>query len=244
MADKKPPVPARADLFYDDPRRFPLSRHPKHPSDRPSRMPSNIPPYITRRWLHWLRKISDIEIGTEDIIAGAYESQNSIDELVIKELKDLIYALAPVDEYADRVATLEALVWALEAQDILCRTAAERISGTWILERNPSVTVTGDTTLGEEHFGKIIKVNSAGAVNITLQSATAARVDKWQQLVRLGTGSLRVTAAGTDTIGPSSAGGYIVSDETRENPRISLDIPESGKWSFGLPGSYGIWKVY
>lgn len=239
MADKKPPVPSRADLFYDDPRRFPLSRDPKRAAERPS----GNPPYITRRWLHWLRKISDIEIGTEDVIAGAYESQSAVDELVIRELEGLIYAL-PTDEYSDRIATLEALVWALEAQDILCRTAAERISGTWIMERNPSVTVTGNTVLGEEHFGKIIKVNSAALVTITLQSATAARIDKWQQIIRLGTGNLKIQAAGTDTIGPSSAGGYILSDETRENPRLSLDIPESGKWSFGLPGSYGIFKVY
>lgn len=220
MADKKPPVPSRADLFYDDPRRFPLNRDPKRAAERPS----GNPPYITRRWLHWLRKVSDIEIGTEDVIAGAYESQSAVDELVIREL--------------------EALVWALEAQDILCRTAAERISGAWIMERNPSVTVTGNTVLGEEHFGKIIKVNSAALVTITLQSATAARIDKWQQIIRLGTGNLKIRAAGTDTIGPSSAGGYILSDETRENPRLSLDIPESGKWSFGLPGSYGIFKVY
>lgn len=244
MAKKKPPIPSRVDLFYDDPRRRPLNRSPQHPSDRPSRFPSNVPPYLNRRWLHWLRGLSDIDLGTDEIIAGAYESQSTVDEITIQGLKSLLYALLPTDEYADRIATIEALIWALEAQDILCRTAAERISGTWILERNPSVTVTVNTALGEEHFGKIIKVNSGSKVTISLPSATAARVDKWLHLIRLGTGLLRIDADGTDTIGPSSAGGFIISDETRENPRISLDIPETGKWSFGLPGSYGIWKVY
>jgi len=148
------------------------------------------------------------------------------------------------EDYSDRIEKLESIMWGFEALDILCRTASERVSGAWIMERNPSVTVTGDTTLGEEHFGKIIKVDSAGLVNITLQTATAARANKWEQILRLGTGELRVHANGTDTIGPSSAGGYIRSDETRDYPRISLDIPEAGAWSFGLPGSYGIWKVY
>lgn len=244
MARKKPPIPARANVFHDDPRRFPLNRNPQHPSDRPTVFPSNLPPFITRRWLHWFRNLWDVPDYSEEIISGAYESSNDIDPLTIDALKDLIYALPLPEDYSDRIEKLESIMWGFEALDILCRTASERVSGAWIMERNPSVTVTGDTTLGEEHFGKIIKVDSAGLVNITLQTATAARANKWEQILRLGTGELRVHANGTDTIGPSSAGGYIRSDETRDYPRISLDIPEAGAWSFGLPGSYGIWKVY
>ena len=243
MAKKKPPIPARSQMFYDDPRRFPLSRSPRDPSERPSRMPSNIPPFITRRWLHWLRQVADIDLDIEDVVSGAYDVSGGVDELAINELKAILYAL-PSEDHTARLSQVEALIWALEAQDILCRTAAERISGTWILERNPSVTVTGDTILGEEHFGKIIKVDSAVPVDITLQAATAARVNKWEQILRLGTGELRIHADGADIIGPSSPGGYIRSHETRDYPRISLDIPEAGAWSFGLPGSYGIWKVY
>ena len=99
MARKKPPVPSRVDMFYDDPRRFPLSRSPRDPSDRPSRFPSNIPPYLTRRWLHWLQSLADDTdaVGTEDVIAAPYNVAG--------------------DQYEERLSMLEIMVYGMEVED-------------------------------------------------------------------------------------------------------------------------------
>lgn len=107
-----------------------------------------------------------------------------------------------------------------------------------------ATTYTANVTLADKDMCKLIKIDSAGAVVVTLPSATAARVGYYVCIERTGTGSLRVTASGSDTIGESSAGGYVLSDEVRSYPRISLHVAEAGAWTFGLPGSYGIWEVY
>jgi len=152
------------------------------------------------------------------------------------------------DFVAADVTYLQSLLADITQTDLVDKSADETITGTWtfnsLLFNIPTVTYTADQVLDDDDWGKIIKVNSAGLVNITLQAASAANVNKWEHIIRIGAGELRIHAAGTDTIGPSSAGGYIRSAEVRDNPRISLDVPLAGKWSFGFPGSYGIWGVY
>jgi hypothetical protein len=96
MAKKRPPLPIRSQMFYDDPRRFPLNRNPRDPSERPSRFPSNIPPFITRRWLHWLGAVTESDVN--DFIAEAYNIPCGIDELITNKLEELIFALPIPDD--------------------------------------------------------------------------------------------------------------------------------------------------
>ncbi len=107
-----------------------------------------------------------------------------------------------------------------------------------------SVTHTTNATLTSADFGKLIIMNSASNLICTLMSISATDIDKNLTIVRLGTGELRVQAVDSDTVGPSSVGGYLKSAETRTAPCISIGVVSATHWTFFRYGSYGIWLVY
>lgn len=83
-----------------------------------------------------------------------------------------------------------------------------------------AVTYTSSCTLTDADMCRLIKMSSSGTLAARLPSATTARLGYYVCIERAGSGDLIVRADGTDTIGPSTAGGFLESDETRDYPRI------------------------
>lgn len=117
----------------------------------------------------------------------------------------------------------------------------------WTFQKRPHVTLSGagPFTLTAYHFGKkVIIDNGVNNVTVTVFTPTASYIDAWLSIVRAGTGTLKYQAPAGVTIGPSTAGGYLLSDEVRTNTELGLEIESATHYSVGGHGSYGIFKVY
>ena len=103
---------------------------------------------------------------------------------------------------------------------------------------------TVSTLLRPSDFGKIIKMdNGANNVICTLPSVNEKDIGAWVGFLRLGTGSLTIQAADSDTIEKSSAGGKLVCNETgRVAANLIIHLVTATKWAI-LWGT-GIWQVY
>lgn len=104
-------------------------------------------------------------------------------------------------------------------------------------------TYTTDVSLTVRDMGKLIKFNN-GANNLVcyLPSVESTDVGSIINIMKLGTGHLRIQAADSDVIGNSSAGGAIVSAEPdRVGANISLFLEAETRWS--INAGLGIWYV-
>jgi len=127
---------------------------------------------------------------------------------------------------------------------VIITTGGQIADSGYSLTKYLSVTYTATTTLTTSDFGKVIKFNN-GATNVTcyLPSVGTANVDSWLIIMRLGTGSLTIKAADSDTIEKTRAGGKIVCDESgRVVANVRLMLASETKWAI-LAGT-GIWKQY
>lgn len=133
-------------------------------------------------------------------------------------------------------------------QTVFARFAEdEDVTGAWRFESFRTVEESSfPLALDSTYWGTTIYLdNGAANVTVTLPSIGAGDIDKWLVLVRRGTGTVTIQAADADTIASSSVGGYLVSEETRTNPFISLMVTTSDHWTPALPfGAYGEFNVY
>lgn len=108
----------------------------------------------------------------------------------------------------------------------------------------PQVIHIANAVLTSVDFGKLILMDSAGLLTCTLMSIDANDIGKGLTIVRRLVGELQVWAPDSDTVGPSSTGGYLRSIETRTKPCISLEVVSATHWAFSNFGCYGIWRAY
>lgn len=104
----------------------------------------------------------------------------------------------------------------------------------------------GPHTLTSLDFSKNVRIdNGVNNVIVNLPSIIESDIDSWFTVIREGTGSVKVQAVDTDTIGPSLVSGYALSDETRDYPKLSLIVEAIAHWGPNfLGGSYGKWEFY
>lgn len=127
---------------------------------------------------------------------------------------------------------------------VIITTGGQIADSGYSLTKYTSVTYTATQVLTTTSFGKIIKFNN-GATNVTcyLPSVSATNIDSWLIIMRLGTGSLTIQAADSDTIEKSKAGGKLVCNESgRVVANVLLSLATETKWAI-LAGT-GIWKAY
>ena len=172
--------------------------------------------------------------------------------------QSLVYQQMMNTQHADTakdVAALEALLYVLPMiaksmnvnKEIADLTTLNFMQQGFPVQSTPrTVTYDSTVTLDANDYGKVIILDD-GVSNIgaTLPDIQEGDVTKWMCFVRGGTGDMTIRVPGTETIGPSSAGGHVKSDEVRTHPFLSVMVTGSTHWTPGLPfGGYGIFKVY
>ena len=114
------------------------------------------------------------------------------------------------------------------------------ITGEWRIPKMPSTTITGSTSLTSDHFGRVIKVDSADDVVVFLPSVGKSDIDSWLTIMRLGTGKVTVKAADLDTIEKSRPGGVIFCREVgRVVANLTFFLATETKWA--IQHGTGIW---
>ena len=114
----------------------------------------------------------------------------------------------------------------------------------WRIPKKSSTTYTGvGATLTNGHFGRVVKfVNGGIGVTCNLPSVGSSDIDSWLIIMRIGSGSVRIQAADSDTIETSSAGGAIIcSETTRVVANTTIYLASETKWAI-LAGT-GIWSA-
>jgi len=145
------------------------------------------------------------------------------------------------------VTYLQTLVADILVNNLVDKSSDETITGTWIFQKYAYVTKSGagPFNLTSDDYGKKIFIdNGVNNVVVNLPDIDASSIGYWLSIVRMGTGTLSIQAKAGDTIGPSSAGGYVLSMETRTYPELGLEVESATHWSPGAMGSYGIWRVF
>ena len=107
-----------------------------------------------------------------------------------------------------------------------------------------SVIYTATKVLTAADFGKVIKFNNGtNNVGCLLPSVGEMDVDTWIIIMRVGTGSLTIQAADSDTIEKSGPGGKLICDEVdRVCANVWLYLATETKWA--ILGGTGIWKAF
>ena len=107
-----------------------------------------------------------------------------------------------------------------------------------------SVIYTATKTLTVSDFGRVIRFNNGtNNVGCFLPSVGEMDIDTWVIIMRVGTGSLTIQAADSDTIEKSGPGGKLVCDEAdRVCANVWLYLATETEWA--IMGGTGIWKAF
>jgi hypothetical protein len=127
------------------------------------------------------------------------------------------------------------------AAEVDINTAESEIDA---LDKIPVVNHGYDAVLVLTDLAKIHIFDCSSAdKRCELPSVGADDISKWVIIGKIGTYSLRVWAADSDTIMDSGAGGSILCDDnTYAMPKIGLVLLTETGWHVG-PDSFGVWKA-
>ena len=123
------------------------------------------------------------------------------------------------------------------------KTNDENITGSWRLPKKRSVTYSSSpVNLTSDDFGKIVKINNQSTdFIVNLPSVNADDINCWLNIMRLGTGEVRINAADQDRIETSSPGGALICNEAnRMVANIELFLATETQW--GIMNT-GIWQT-
>ena len=95
-------------------------------------------------------------------------------------------------------------------------------------------------TLTTANFGKTITVDSGSNQIVELPSVAAGNIGGWFRIVKLGTATVTIAAADSDTIADSGAGGTFYNDLSGEDyATITLQLSAETEWI--ITGGHGTW---
>ena len=102
---------------------------------------------------------------------------------------------------------------------------------------------TADYAMAVTDLNKVIVVDAAGAVNITLPAVTADHIGKFARVHKAGAGNLTVTANGTNVIANGGAGSTAVNSTSgdADTGMLDLEVTAAGIWR--LVGMFGTWTI-